>query len=592
MPGNLQHRRRFCEMAVSDDAGPQPVGEMTPRGSSLLRDPVALIAACAAGALLLYKFWLASILNVNWDEFFYLSNLHEHLRGGTTSVLQRGYVYLFAWLPAFSADEIAQINAARIVMVAFLAVTCGLIWAVGRALGLSGRNAAMAVLAYLVAVPVIRHGGSFRADSMLTPLAMLGMLFLARRGDTIRAAAGAGVTLGIAAFVSVKIVLFAPAFGALAALHPGARPDETRSSWFRARAVAWVAIAAALTLGVLLGLHVIRIAGAEVKSASTVASSAAEKTILTTDWAPRGDMLVAYVDWQPLLWLLIVIGTIISVWRKDYRLTALALCLTPVAYYRNAFPYFYVLMLAPLSILAGYAMEQVESAVKRHSSERIATLLSVIVALGLCYQCIRFAANVRHLHQFQQRAVVTAVHRIFPSPVSYVDRCGMIPEFQRMGPFFSTWGLESYATAGVPFMPGALARRAAFVLANHPALEANSRRPGSLLPTDYELLEKFYVPYWGPIRVAGVRTVLEGDRESLIQVPFPAHYRLVSNGYGIDLGGERYEDGDIVKIFGDTISARISSSSTSLRVSTTLYLASALPPPDEAYDRIPIFAGL
>ena len=45
--------------------------------------------------------------------------------------------------------------------------------------------------------------------------------------------------------------------------------------------------------------------------------------------------------------------------RRDFGIAALGLSLLPLAFYRNAFPYYYVVMLAPASVLAGYAVAQI-----------------------------------------------------------------------------------------------------------------------------------------------------------------------------------------------------------------------------------------
>ena len=70
---------------------------------------------------MIYKFALIRLLNVNWDEFFFLSHVHDLARGELALVLQGSYTHLFSWLLLLPGDEMQQIVAARCVMVALLA---------------------------------------------------------------------------------------------------------------------------------------------------------------------------------------------------------------------------------------------------------------------------------------------------------------------------------------------------------------------------------------------------------------------------------------------------------------------------------------
>ena len=73
----------------------------------------------AIGIAVASKVLLAFRINVNWDEFYFLSLVHDHARGTLATALQTFHVHLFSWLLAIGG-EIAQIIAARVVM-AFLA---------------------------------------------------------------------------------------------------------------------------------------------------------------------------------------------------------------------------------------------------------------------------------------------------------------------------------------------------------------------------------------------------------------------------------------------------------------------------------------
>ena len=105
----------------------------------------------------------------------------------------------------------------------------------------------------------------------------------------------------------------------------------------------------------------------------------------------------------------------------------------------------------------------------------------------------------------------------------------MVPSFRKINFFMSTWGTEDYRSRNEPFVPKALSDHGpAPVLPNTQALDRNYTGPGGLLPHDRKLLGKYYVEYWGPIRVAGARGLLQTSGPVAVTVPFAADYRLVT----------------------------------------------------------------
>ena len=122
----------------------------------------AAVAACIG--LLIYKIALVRLININWDEFAFLSLVYELSRGELTALMQRSLTHLFTWLPRVAGDEIEQIVVARYVMVALLALTAWLIWRLA-CVWLQGFAALVPVFVYLSNMAVLEHGGSFRFDS-------------------------------------------------------------------------------------------------------------------------------------------------------------------------------------------------------------------------------------------------------------------------------------------------------------------------------------------------------------------------------------------------------------------------------------------
>ena len=58
---------------------------------------ILLLSACAL--LLAWKGWAIARLNVNWDEFFFLSHVHALLRGDLVMPYQTAFTQAFRCCP-------------------------------------------------------------------------------------------------------------------------------------------------------------------------------------------------------------------------------------------------------------------------------------------------------------------------------------------------------------------------------------------------------------------------------------------------------------------------------------------------------------
>lgn len=505
------------------------------------------LAACAA--IVVTKFLLVGRINIHWDEFFYLSGVHQAARGELTQVLQGAYVHLFQWLMRLDADEVGQIVVTRALMTALLAITVVLLWRLA-SVWVSKAAALLAPLCYLSTTPVLEHGASFRADSLLAPLCMLSAVLLART-LTMRAAIWAGICLGAAFAISIKAVLFAPVVAALIALD-----TEADGRWRidrNAKMLGVVAGAAGVVALALVMLHKLSVPAAEA-TMTAYASRTFTKTILDVPYFPR----YAEYEWiksqNQLAWLLLVVGAVCSILRpRFWRAGACALSLLPLLFYRNAWAYYYVVMLAPACVLAAVAGESLGQLLQAMRWSVGHDLATIALALFLSVSAARHIAPLRADEQGAQRAVIAAVHRVFPQPVPYIDHSGMIASFRKVNFFMSTWGVEDYRAAGQSFVEQALAVRAPLLLANRPVLDA--RRPEfktQLLPRDRALIQQFYQPYWGPIRVAAAVVDLAGNETVQAELPFPGHYRLETEEE-VFIDAMLRRNGDVVGIVQPTV---------------------------------------
>jgi hypothetical protein len=552
----------------------------------------ALMVAAVVG-LLLYKFFLVQRLNINWDEFFYLSHVHSVSRGDGGPLLQRFQTHLFEWITLLDGNEISQIAAARYVMVGLLSLTTFFVWRLGR-IWLDPWSSSIPPFIYVASVPVMVHGGSFRADSLLAPIMTAALVLLFSPGATRIRDRAAGALLGLAFSITIKTVLAAPLVLTALLFRRNDSPQDGKQTLTRlTRDTARVAVFAGLFASALIAVHWLLSGDASISPSVQLGAAAAKKTLLDAPVFARARFLQTYVHWQPLFWLLLFLGAAIAIHSRRYDVASLGLALLPIAIYRNAFPYYYVVMLAPASVLAGYAVQEVARAVRPRLSNRISSTLLVTIFIGLLYQGLSQVRKLSFDDQAIQKALLNAVHVVFPEPVNYVDRCGMVSSFRKVNFFMSTWGMEAYRARNTPFMRDAIREyQPAFVLVNSPFLNPNQRPAHGLLPDDYELIARYYPRYWGPLRVAGASVRINSSEESLLTVPFPAEYRIRTEA-PMRVDGILRTDGEVIFVPEEGIRvAAVAGTDEAEPVLFQLFLATAQPPPDEQLPNLPLFSGL
>lgn len=551
----------------------------------------ATLVACLV--LLMLKLLLIWRLNVNWDEFYFLSHVHDLVRGDLTLVLQALHTHLFRWLVTLGGDEMREIIAGRLVMTCLLGTTILLIWKLASQWASSGA-AALAALTYATMVSTIKHGGSFRADSLLTPLVLLSLLLFSRRQDGARSDIAAGALLGLATAVTIKAVLAGPVFVALALL--GEEKAELQLGPRLRAATARLCrlgVAAGVIVVVLTGAHWLALTNPPRETAGRFALKSAQTTLIDIDFIPQAGFLKESLAADTLAWTLIAAGIAFAVLQKRRAPLIFGLALFPILIYRNSFPYYYPVMLAPASVLSAITFDAMgQWVLRRLGGAALGRVLGVTLAAIFVVGLIHVAELWRDEQQ-AQREVIAAVHQIFPSPTPYIDHSGMIAAFPKANFFMSGWGLQSYRQKGIAFMPRAMRNSSpAFVLSNRPVLEPGHPAFQLLLPEDQSLIEQGFVPYWGPIRVAGAQVRLSDSDAIDLKLPFPGRYRLESEEPVLVDGSVR--NGEEVLDFSRT-TVRISRATGQqdnrpLRV--RLVLAAARPAPAPAAPTSVLYTGL
>ncbi|MDH5672359.1 MAG: hypothetical protein OEZ06_09430 [Myxococcales bacterium] len=473
-----------------------------------------LLLLASIGVVLGLKLQLdTQSLNLNWDEFNYLNKIYQHQRGELTRVLQTFHVQLFAWLTSVKGHEVDQLLAARKALFGVRIATCLCIFALGRTL-LGVNGALFAVLSGLSFSMLMRHGETFRFDPLLSLCSALAAALLVCLPGNRLAGAAAGAALALGGLISIKFAVFAPTLLAIV-LAQWALGEVPRRRV--ATQALTCAIAAACSFGVLLLLHGLSVETESASSTRRFLGRAAglmdAETIL-----PQGKTLLSTLRWDVAFWGLLLVGTMTAyadalhlrgpARLRGLLLLALAAPLLTLVIYRNAFPYFYVTIIPLAAVLCGVLVDRLERWT-RHTPLLFILGLALLVA-PLHHGARRFFELNSDDHISIQRTILDGVHQIFPQPTPYIDRCGMVSSFPKVGPLMSTLMLKRIRDAKNPiFHEILLKHQPRMVLANLSSLQLNldHRFAGGkeyrLLRSDFGLLRSNYIHHWGPVWVAG-----------------------------------------------------------------------------------------
>jgi hypothetical protein len=557
---------------------------------------------------------LRGTLNINWDEWNYLAKVHTLVRGGPLPRLQTFHAHLFAPLLIEDATlpdrEVLEVLRLRLASWGMLATSAmALVWLGWRLLGSLTAGLAAALSALGVSF-VLAHGTAARYDPLIVGaffVAAVGVVEATRARSTLRAllwAVGAALVLAVGVTVSIKAALYAPtvvvlwAAGAWGAVDTAAR----RRSLVAAIVFALVAL---LAWRGLLTWH-----GASLTVPPSLGGSPSPSVGLEAQLASIGDTMLQASDgsgperrflsltlrYDVAFWGLclagLVLGLAVVVGRGPAALRArvmrartlqalsFALPLLALLGYRNTYPYFFVTILPPAALLAGVVVVVIETAWSSSPRGRAAAVLGLMIPGA--FTAARFVALNGHDQLGAQRTVLQAVHEVFPTPVPYVDRCGMVASHPRVGPFISTMTMGAYHRSGAPIWPALLdTARPQFLLANVRSLELqrpwDKRSPYRWHPDDHRILQESFIPHWGPLWVAG-RTVDVGSDEVAFALHIGGAYRLEASGPVILDDVER-APGAVVELAAGLHRARAAATTTlTLRTASAATVPTVTPP--------------
>lgn len=238
--------------------------------------------------------------------------------------------------------------------------------------------------------------------------------------------------------------------------------------------------------------------------------------------------------------ILLVPGRLLEKSRPAAERLALAGLFAPLLtlfFFHNTAPYFYAFMLPPVVVACAATLPLL---VARYRIE------GVTIALVL-NACLTWAVDGESRID-KQRTILTAAQQMFPSGTAYFDLCYMLPTFTKKNGFMTPWGTEIYLTAGNPTFARAMDQEPVPLIVENDPMFTNLLRSDAptpeFLPEDTAAMRGSYLPFWGPLWLAGQELQPKEIRTAMIRVPGP--YTVTGGAVTID--GVRYLDREVVAL--------------------------------------------
>lgn len=484
----------------------------------------AIIVALAI--VLCLQLGLAFTKSINWDEFFHFSQIHAAWRGEDIgSVLQRPFVPLFSWVPSLAGSNIEHIALIRSLIIPFELLLVGAIIAVAAKFA-DFKTALLCGLAYASAGYAFTQGLALRADVISASLVMSALAIGFHRKLGPITLAIMAVLTALAFVATIKVVLYLPAFAALAIV----RWDELKR---------WIWL---IPLGAIGGAVSLWVAAPNSFTLLADTLAASYQRMFGGGLFPQYMHGVRQIAMGSVFTaLLIGFGVWLFKGRSNHKapLALLALpALWPVIYF-NSYPYFFAFILPPVAVALAPV---IAIAAKRYGALALAAVFTLNAVALFAMEPNRVQGN--------QAEIQKLVGETFPTPVAYIDEAGMIGNFPRAVPqFASGWALSNYLARGEPIYSDAIMGQSVpLVLANCLTLRnAFSDAPmgDRLLPEDEALLAANYIQHAGIVMVAGKHFGANAQSRSEL-VAVPGEYRV--EGATLRINGEVFAPGSLVTL--------------------------------------------
>lgn len=471
-------------------------------------NPVGVSLIALLGIIFIIRALVLFHYEINWDEFFYLSQIHDYRTGRLGLALQTFHVHFFTWLDLVSKNEAYQIVAARLVMLFLQGITSYMIYKCSRLH--SSHNASLfAALAYTCFTFTLWQGASFRTDPIATCLLMIALFLILRKKGSLDIVFSGGLC-ALAVLVTIKSAIYFPILG-LALLPPTLKNFKDKK--YIQKTLIWsaslIGIAATLYL-----IHTAPLTEITKDSESTLREGYA-KTILENEFFFGLQFFLLSLQKDLSLWGFVGFGFFMVI-KKLYRdrnsseiyLLALLFPVLTIIFYRNSYPYYYPFILAPASIYIAVSWDYF-SRLDHKNILSVAPYIGILCCiLNILLLTLNKLPEQKNHHQI---LLLSLVHDIFPTPVPYLDRCSMVSSFPKTGYFMSTWGLESYLGDNSKSLKKEIEdKKPVFMIANISQLDFSQTLETTTLQNNHELKETDekairanYIPVWGPLYLAG-----------------------------------------------------------------------------------------
>ena len=505
--------------------------------------------------VLLLKLHLIFILNIDIDEFTFLSPIYQYQRGNLSHPLFNLHVHFFSWLPLTSENEVNQIIFARIFMYIIGLGSCTFIYFIGK-MFFNRLGALFSVLGYLSISNVVVHGASFRFDPLCVFFLMMSLYFSLNKSRSLRTPIFSGLSMAVSLMISLKTVFYLPTVGLI--YLSKLIFENGRILTLKKMVVFLFALISGFFF--IYKVHSFTLAQERMQSSFSIINKISPLNIIFNNLISEPYYLLKIFFDNFFVWLVWMAGLVIVIYylisnknnkRSNYFLMLTFLVpLLSLLSYKFSFPYFYVFII-PLSVLfTGVTLNKFVDNLKSNGSKVL--LLSIFSLILIFF--LNFITHYK-IYAFDQtvsqKEIVSVVHKIFAEPVPYIDRCSMVSSFPNVGLQMTSWDMEKYAAANKPIMREILLnRKPVFILANivHLDLSLQRGQPGiykinPLLNEDFTILKENFIHHWGTIYVAGKQFHFNLQKENQnFEILIPGIYTLEADG-NVIINEEIYEPG-------------------------------------------------
>ena len=473
--------------------------------------------------------------SIHWDEFFHFSQVHQFANGTLAQPIQTLKARLFMWVLDMSGSSIDHIVTIRFAMFAFELVAALAIAGVA-ARFTDWTTGIIAAAAYIGGGFVFQHGFSYRADPMAAGLLMVALWLLLCTRMRAYQLLICGFLIGLATMVTIKAILFAPAFIGIAWLRWN---EEQRSIEWVARMIA-LGVAAVCTFAIVYLWHSQGLVDQTGNAGRGLIQSSANKMF--------GIMSVPYLLFAlkqtllaPALSAILVLfpGELLRsrfLLHERIALGGLFAPLLTLFFYHNTAPYYYTFMLPPVVAASAIVIASFR--------KKFGTL---IVAGLFAFSALMLWSKETSEPIRNQKLLTAVANEMFPEGVSYLDFCAFLGEFSKANAFMTPWGIELYKAGKYASILDTLnSKIVPLVMENDPMftrLLATDAPVPEFLPQDAAAMRKTYIRLWGPYWIAGKEISSSSENEKFV-VHVPGPYTV--HGAGISIDGRSYARNGIV----------------------------------------------